>query len=109
MKLIKNKSIITKIKTKSIMKKLLLLSTIAMFGITKSINAQNVDVGLKTGLNISNVTGGDADRNSLFDFHIGGLAEFGRGGCCWHWPFPHGTPIYGGPIFSDDGGATSPL
>ena len=58
------------------MKKLLLLSTIAVLGITKSINAQNVDIGFKTGLNISNFTGGDADRNSLFDFHIGGLAEF---------------------------------
>jgi len=54
----------------------LLLSTIAVLGITKSINAQNVDIGFKTGLNISNFTGGDADRNSLFDFHIGGLAEF---------------------------------
>jgi opacity protein-like surface antigen len=58
------------------MKKLLLLSTIAMFGMTNSIYAQNVDIGFKTGLNISNFTGGDADRNSLFDFHIGGLAEF---------------------------------
>jgi hypothetical protein len=47
-----------------------------MFGITNSIKAQNVEIGLKTGLNISNVTGGDADRNSLFDFHIGGIAEF---------------------------------
>ncbi len=54
----------------------MLLSTIAVLGITKSINAQNVDIGFKTGLNISNFTGGDADRNSLFDFHIGGLAEF---------------------------------
>lgn len=58
------------------MKKLLLLSTIAIFGMTNSIDAQNVEIGLKTGLNISNFTGGDADRNSVFDFHIGGLAEF---------------------------------
>lgn len=58
------------------MKNLVLLSTIAMFAITNLINAQNVDIGLKTGLNISNFTGGDANRNNLFDFHIGGLAEF---------------------------------
>lgn len=47
-----------------------------MFGITNLINAQNVDIGFKTGLNISNFTGGDVGRNNLFDFHIGGLAEF---------------------------------
>lgn len=66
----------TKMKTKSIMKKLLLLSTIAMFSMANSINAQNVDVGFKAGLNISNLTGGDADRNNLLDFHVGALAEF---------------------------------
>ena len=57
------------------MKKILLVLIIAMFGITNSINAQNVDIGFKAGLNISNFTGGDTDRNSVFDFHIGGLAE----------------------------------
>lgn len=58
------------------MKKLLLLTTIAIIGITSSISAQNVDIGVKTGLNISNFTGGDVDRNNLFDFHVGALAEF---------------------------------
>ncbi|WP_296311627.1 porin family protein [Winogradskyella sp. UBA3174] len=58
------------------MKKILLLSTIAIFGISNLMNAQNVDFGFKTGLNISNVTGGDIDRNNLFVFHIGGFAEF---------------------------------
>jgi opacity protein-like surface antigen len=58
------------------MKKLFLLSTIAIFGVLNSINAQNVHFGFKTGLNISNLTGGDVDRNNLFGFHVGGLAEF---------------------------------
>ncbi|OUR97636.1 hypothetical protein A9Q86_15600 [Flavobacteriales bacterium 33_180_T64] len=58
------------------MKKLLLVSTIVILGMTNSMMAQNVNFGLKTGLNISNFTGGDADRNSLFGFHIGGFAEF---------------------------------
>ncbi len=58
------------------MKKLLLVSAFAIFGLSNSIKAQNVDFGLKTGLNISNFTGGDADRNNLFGFQIGGFAEF---------------------------------
>ncbi|AUC74941.1 PorT family protein [Olleya sp. Bg11-27] len=31
---------------------------------------------MKTGLNVTNFTGGDADRNNLFSFHVGGFAEF---------------------------------
>jgi len=58
------------------MEKILLLTTIALLGLSKSIKAQNIDFGLKTGLNISNFTGGNADRNNLFSFHIGGFAEF---------------------------------
>ncbi|TXE20321.1 PorT family protein [Psychroserpens burtonensis] len=58
------------------MKKLLLLSTIAIFGISNLINGQNIDFGFKTGLNISNIAGGETDRNNLFVFHIGGFAEF---------------------------------
>ena len=57
------------------MKKLLLISTIAILGLTNSITAQELNFGLKTGLNISNFTGGDADRNNLFSYHIGGFAE----------------------------------
>ncbi|OBX21265.1 outer membrane protein with beta-barrel domain [Gelidibacter algens] len=57
------------------MKKLLLLSSIAVFGFSNLIDAQNVDFGLKTGLNISNIIGGDLDRNNLIGFHIGGFAE----------------------------------
>ncbi len=53
------------------MKKLLLLSSIAVFGFSNLIDAQNVDFGLKTGLNISNIIGGDLDRNNLIGFHIG--------------------------------------
>ena len=58
------------------MKNLLLLSTIAILGLCNSIKAQDVNFGLKTGLNISNLTGGDADRNNIFNFHVGGFAEF---------------------------------
>lgn len=58
------------------MKKNLLLSTIIVLGLLGLMGAQNVDFGLKTGLNISNFTGGDVDRNNLFGFHVGGFAEF---------------------------------
>ncbi|PKG42755.1 porin family protein [Psychroflexus sp. MES1-P1E] len=61
---------------KTIMKRILLLSTIAILGLSNSMIAQNVDFGLKTGLNISNFTGGDVGENSLFGFHVGGFAEF---------------------------------
>lgn len=57
------------------MKKLQLLSIITIFGLSNLINAQDVNFGLKAGLNISNFTGGDADRNSLLGLHIGGFAE----------------------------------
>ncbi|KGL61752.1 porin family protein [Polaribacter sp. Hel1_85] len=58
------------------MKKILLVSIIVILGLSNSIIAQNVNFGLKTGLNISNFTGGDADRNNLLGFHIGGFTEF---------------------------------
>jgi len=57
-------------------KKFLLVSAILILGMSNSIIAQNVDFGVKTGLNISNFTGGDVDKNSLFGFHVGGFAEF---------------------------------
>jgi len=56
--------------------KKLLLSSIIILGISNSINAQDINYGLKTGLNISNFIGGDADRNNIFSFHAGGFAEF---------------------------------
>jgi opacity protein-like surface antigen len=58
------------------MKKRLLLSTIIILGLSGLMGAQNVDFGLKTGLNISTFTGGEVDRDNLFGFHIGGFAEF---------------------------------
>lgn len=57
------------------MKKLLVITAISLLGMSNLLSAQNVDFGLKTGLNISNFTGGDADRNNLIGFHIGGFAE----------------------------------
>ena len=57
------------------MKNVLLSTIVAIFGFTTLLSAQDVDFGLKAGLNISNFTGGDADRNSLIGFHIGGIAE----------------------------------
>ena len=47
-----------------------------ILGISNLINAQNVDFGFKTGLNISNITGHEPNRNNVFDFQIGVLAEF---------------------------------
>lgn len=57
------------------MKKNLLLSTIIILGLSSSMSAQNVDFGLKIGFNISNFTGGDAARNNLLGFHVGGIAD----------------------------------
>ncbi|TDU39769.1 outer membrane protein with beta-barrel domain [Gelidibacter sediminis] len=59
------------------MKKIYLLLSFALFGLATSLTAQNVDFGVKTGLNITTLSGGDADRNNLFSYHIGGLAEIG--------------------------------
>ncbi|WP_430409381.1 porin family protein [Kordia sp.] len=57
------------------MKKILLVSIIAILGLSNSITAQNVDYGLKTGLNISNFTGGETAMNNVLGFHIGVFAE----------------------------------
>lgn len=59
------------------MKKLLFIAIVAILGLSNSMNAQNVDFGLKAGLNLSNLTGGDGDRNSLTGLHIGGFVEIG--------------------------------
>lgn len=59
------------------MKKLLVFTFVVITGLFNSINAQEVDFGLKAGLNIANFSGGDADRNSLLGLHFGGFAEIG--------------------------------
>ncbi|OIQ22362.1 porin family protein [Lacinutrix sp. MedPE-SW] len=57
------------------MKKLIVL-IITFSSIINIMQAQDPNFGIKGGLNISNITGGDVDRNNLFNFHIGGFAEF---------------------------------
>lgn len=52
-----------------------LFTIVAIFGFSTLLIAQDVDFGVKAGLNISNFTGGDADRNSLTSFHVGAIAE----------------------------------
>ncbi|RZT00147.1 porin family protein [Aquimarina brevivitae] len=58
------------------MKKLLLVVIITVLGLTQSANAQEVDFGVKFGLNVANLSGGDADRNNLFTVHAGIVTEF---------------------------------
>lgn len=58
------------------MKKILVVSIIAIFGLSYSAKAQNVDFGVKAGLNISNLSGGEPDRNNLLSLHFGGFTEF---------------------------------
>ncbi|WP_417859858.1 porin family protein [Winogradskyella sediminis] len=57
------------------MKKLCFLVLLATFGLIQKNYAQDIEFGAKAGLNISNFTGGDADRNSLFGFHVGVISE----------------------------------
>jgi len=55
--------------------KKIILSAIAIMAFAFS-NAQETRFGIKGGLNISSIVGGDVrDANSLVGFHIGGLAE----------------------------------
>lgn len=55
--------------------KKIILSAIAIMAFAFS-NAQSTRFGIKGGLNISNVVGGDVENtNSLIGFHVGGLAE----------------------------------
>lgn len=56
------------------MKRIFLIAIAVMaFGYT---NAQQTRFGIKGGLNISSVVGGDVDNaNSLIGFHVGGFAE----------------------------------
>ena len=57
------------------MKKLLFTLTMTVIGFSQSTFAQDVDFGVKAGLNIANFSGGDGDRNSLLTYHLGGVAE----------------------------------
>lgn len=57
------------------MKKLVILSIITILGLSNSTQAQNIDFGIKTGLNISNINGGEPSRNNLFGLHAGVFAE----------------------------------
>lgn len=55
--------------------KKIILSAIAIMAFALG-NAQETRFGIKGGLNISNVVGGDVDNTkSLVGFHVGGLAE----------------------------------
>lgn len=55
--------------------KKIILSAIAVMAFALG-NAQETRFGIKGGLNISNVVGGDVDNTkSLVGFHVGGLAE----------------------------------
>ncbi|MFY7670419.1 porin family protein [Tenacibaculum sp. MEBiC06402] len=60
------------------MKKIPLLLTVCFLSFTNYIAAQNVDFGLKGGLNIANVNVPDIDEdlNNLLSFHVGTFAEF---------------------------------
>ena len=57
------------------MKKLCFVALLATLGFTQQSIAQDIEFGAKAGLNISNFTGGDADRNSLVGFHVGFISE----------------------------------
>lgn len=55
--------------------KKIILSAIALMAFAFS-NAQETRFGIKGGLNISSIVGGDVrDANALVGFHVGGLAE----------------------------------
>jgi hypothetical protein len=55
--------------------KKIILSAIAIMAFAFS-NAQETRFGIKGGLNLSNIVGGDIDNNkTLVGFHVGGLAE----------------------------------
>ena len=59
------------------MKKLFLLSIIAIFAIG-NVNAQQVKFGAKAGVNFASVSGDDADDiDGKTSFHVGGVANIG--------------------------------
>ena len=57
------------------MKKLFLLSIIAVLGMT-TVNAQEVKFGVKAGLNLASITGDETDNlDGRTSFHLGAVAE----------------------------------
>jgi hypothetical protein len=57
------------------MKKVLLMTAIAVFGLT-NINAQEVSFGAKAGLNLASINGDDvSELDSRTSFHFGAMAE----------------------------------
>ncbi|MDN3491826.1 porin family protein [Winogradskyella bathintestinalis] len=61
------------------MKKLLFTVVLATIGFIHQSYAQEITFGAKAGLNVSNFSGGDADRNSLIAFHVGAISEIPLG------------------------------
>ena len=57
------------------MKKLSLIVLFAISGILNSIEAQEINYGLKAGLNMSNLSGVQDDTNNLISFHAGIFAK----------------------------------
>ena len=57
------------------MKKLLLITAVAVFGFT-SVNSQEVHFGAKAGLNLASITGEDTgELDGRTSFHVGAVAE----------------------------------
>ena len=57
------------------MKKILIISAIALFGLT-AVNAQEVEFGIKGGINLATITGDDTDDlDGRTSFHVGVVAE----------------------------------
>ncbi|KFF05039.1 porin family protein [Flavobacterium reichenbachii] len=86
------------------MRKIILSALAVMaFGLT---NAQSTKFGVKGGLNLSNIVGGDVENtNSLVGFHVGGFAEIKIADKFAIQPellySAQGTKIDGGPVFGD--------
>jgi hypothetical protein len=86
------------------MRKIVLSALAVMaFGIT---NAQSTKFGVKGGLNLSNIIGGDVENtNSLVGFHVGGFAEIKIAEKFAIQPellySAQGSKLDGGPFFED--------
>jgi len=59
------------------MKKILIISAIALFGLT-AVNAQEVEFGIKGGINLATITGDDfVNFDNRTCFHFGAVVEIG--------------------------------
>ena len=56
------------------MKKLLLMTAVAVFGFL-NINAQEVKFGAKAGVNFATLGGDVEDADGITSFHVGAVAE----------------------------------